>query len=61
MPTVLNRADILQLVDNRLDQRSLAQHQLVEERQEPILHVVLQPGNQFVTLCKELLCLRVGP
>ena len=50
MPTVLNLADVLQLVIDRLDQRPLPQHQLLPQRHQAVFHVLADLGHQFQTL-----------
>jgi hypothetical protein len=60
MPRVLNLADVLQLVVDRLDQRTLPQEQLVPEAHHAILHVLADFRQEFEPLRQEsvMQCLR---
>ena len=46
MAGMLNLADVLELIDDRLDDRALAQEQLVAEREQAVTHVAAQLGDQ---------------
>ena len=50
MPRVLYLTDILQLVVDGLDQGSLAQHQVIEDRLQAVLHILLDLRNQLQVL-----------
>jgi hypothetical protein len=47
MPHVLDLTDVLQLIINRLDQGSLAQHQMIEDRLQTVLHILPNLGDEF--------------
>ena len=53
MPGVLNLADVLQLVVDRLNERPFAEKQLIPPPHEPILHVLADFGQEFESLSKE--------
>lgn len=55
MARVLNLRDILELVDNRFDDGSFAQENLVHQVHEFVLHVAFELGNQLDVLVKECL------
>ncbi len=55
MARVLNLRDILELVDNRLDDGSLAQENLIQQVHELVLHVAFELGNQLDVLVKKCL------
>ena len=53
MARMLYLGDILQLVINRLNNRSLAQHQLVKDRHELVFHVFSYLGDNLDTGSKQ--------
>lgn len=50
MTGMLDLRDILQLVDDRFDDGSLAQQQFVSQGHQPVLHVGLEPRDQLHAL-----------
>ena len=52
--------DVLQLVGNRLDEGALAQHELVKQQQQAVLHVLAQAGDEMNVLGQELVGERLG-
>src|SRR5690349_19181986 len=52
---MLNLRNILELVNNGLNDRSLAQQQFVRQGHEMILHVLAQSGDEMEPLFKEQL------
>ena len=46
--------DVLQLVDYRFDKGPLTQHELVKQRQQTVLHVLAQAGNELHVLLEKL-------
>lgn len=49
-----NLRDVLQLVGYRLNKGSLAQHKLVKQSQQTVLHVLAQAGNKLYILLEKL-------
>ena len=61
MARVLDLADVLELVVDGLDDRPLAQEQLVGHGQQAVAHVLAQLGDEVQTLARqELLGQRLG-
>lgn len=55
MARMLDLRIVLDLVDDRLDNRSFAQQKLVRQWQELVLHVFAQPSDKLQSLFKEQL------
>ena len=53
MTRVFNLADILELINDRLDDRALAQEQLVAEREQTRVHILAQFGDEMQPLGDE--------
>src|SRR5512135_2137944 len=53
MTRMLDLRNILELVDNRFDNRSFAQQELVRQMHELVFHVFAQPGDELEALFKE--------
>ena len=47
---MLNWTDVFQLIVHTLDERSLTEQDLVEQRHHLVLHLALELGNQLQTL-----------
>ena len=47
MPGMLNLGDVLELIDNAFDDGSFAQQDLVSQRDQAVLHILAQPGDQL--------------
>ena len=47
MPSVLNLRNVFELVNHTLNDRALVQGQFVDERQEAVLHVLLQSRDKL--------------
>ncbi len=47
MTRMLNLRDVLELINNRLDDRTLAGEQLVHQRHQAFLHVLTRLDNQL--------------
>lgn len=47
---MLDLRDVLELIHDRFDDGALSQHDLVEHRHEPALHVRFQPGHELDSL-----------
>jgi hypothetical protein len=56
MTRVLDLRDILELIDNRLDNRPFTQQEFIRKVHELIFHVFAQPGDELESLLKEQLC-----
>lgn len=59
MTGVFDLGDVLELVHNRLHQRSLAQQELIEQRHKPVGHVAAEFGDQVQILIKQRLAERL--
>ena len=55
VPSMLNLTDVFQLIVHTLNERSLAEQDLVEQRHHLVFHVALELGNQLQTLRPSLL------
>src|SRR5690242_13974962 len=55
MARMLDLRNILELINNRLDNRPFAQQELVREMHQPVFHVFTQPGHELKPLFKEQL------
>jgi hypothetical protein len=55
MTRMLDLRNILELVDNRFDNRPFAQQELVRQVHEPVFHVFAQSGDELEALFKEQL------
>lgn len=53
MTRVLDLADMLELIDDRLDERALAQEQFVTDAEQAVAHVRAQLGDELKALCQE--------
>lgn len=53
MTGMSNLGDVLQLVGNCLDESTLAQHELVKQRQQTVLHVLAEAGNELDVLFEQ--------
>lgn len=53
MAAVLNLGNIFELVIDSFNKRAPAQQALIEQRQEPIVHVFSKGSHQLKTLFKE--------
>jgi hypothetical protein len=56
MTRMLDLRDILELIDNRLDNRPFPQQEFIGKVHELIFPIFTQPGDELESLLKEQLC-----
>jgi hypothetical protein len=53
MTRMLDLRNILELVDNRFDNRPFAQQELVRQMHQPVFHVLAPPSDELKSLFKK--------